>query len=64
MKFSVSLAGILKWSNLEDWTYSFTVEGQEGPKNFFMDCLKEVWGLSNTILGFTIGKTVIGILLS
>ena len=26
MKFSVSLAGILYWSNLEAWTYSFTVE--------------------------------------
>ena len=34
MKFSVSLAGILYWSNLEAWTYSFTVEGWEGPKNF------------------------------
>ena len=32
----------IKLINLEAWTYSFTVEGQEGPKNFFMDCLKEV----------------------
>ena len=29
MKFSVSLAGILNWSNLEVWTYFFTVEKDE-----------------------------------
>ena len=41
MKFFVSLAGILYWSNLEAWTYSLTVEDWEGPNNFFMDFLKE-----------------------
>ena len=35
IKFSSSHVGILKWSNLEAWTYSLTIEGWEGPINFF-----------------------------
>ena len=49
MKFSISLARILYWSNLEASTYSFTVEDWEGPNNFYIDFLKETWGLSNTV---------------
>ena len=35
MKFSLSVAGISDWSNLEVWTYSFTVEDWEGPIFFY-----------------------------
>ena len=64
MKFSFSLVGILNQSNLETWTYSFTVEGWEGPIIFLWVFLNEDWGLLNTVYGFTIGKSVLGILLS
>ena len=45
MKFSFSNSGILNWSNLEAWTYSFTVEGREGLVISFMVFVNEGWDL-------------------
>ena len=49
---------------LGDLDIFFTVEGWEGPIIFLWVFLNEDWGLLNTVYGFTIGKSALGILLS
>ena len=61
--FTVSCGdiGLVKFRSLDIFFYS---RGLRRANIFFMVFMSEDWGLLNTVKGFTMGKLVIGILLS